>query len=493
MAAPTQHPISAATRALLAAACFLTLAPLCHAQTDVQLPDAARPSPWTSTTATIPATNSITAAGANGPLTINGTSQVAFTAGAQINLEPGFTATAPPGATGITFRAAITPIVMTYTLPSGTVGRAYLTALAAIGGNSPYTWSLASGSLPPGLNLSTSGAIGGTPTAAGVYTPIVKVTGNDGAWSTGQLSVTISPEADFTVSISPQSVSAAPGGTAQYIVTVNPVAGLAQPVTLSPAAPFAPVTSLLWNGYLPGPITVNSPNWSATLTAGISQSAGNGTSWSIQITATSGSSTRQGLATLNITGSPTISVTVTPSSPPNLTAGGSLQFAASVVGTGNTAVTWSRSPAVGTIDSTTGLYAAPASVASSTTVTITATSQADSTKQGFAALTVTPAVPTLSISSSAALPDAPLNSPYSQSLAATGGTPPYSWTVQSWPSSPLPAGLTLTSDGVLSGTPTAAGSNSFTLTVTDSGNPRQNASRLFSTTIEAIFIDQPEA
>jgi pimeloyl-ACP methyl ester carboxylesterase len=81
------------------------------------------------------------------------------------------------------------------------------------------------------------------------------------------------------------------------------------------------------------------------------------------------------------------------------------------------------------------------------------------------------------------LPDAALNSAYEQSLVATGGTPPYNWTVQSSPPSSLPAGLTLSPDGVLSGTPTAEGSYSSTLTVADSGSPQKSASQLFSTAI----------
>src|ERR1035437_3689213 len=79
---------------------------------DLQLPGTADPSPWSSGVRTKQATNSITAAGtANGPLLINGTSQVTFIAGSQINLEPGFTATAVPGSTGTTFHAFIAPVV----------------------------------------------------------------------------------------------------------------------------------------------------------------------------------------------------------------------------------------------------------------------------------------------------------------------------------------------------------------------------------------------
>jgi hypothetical protein len=55
--------------------------------------------------------------------------------------------------------------VTTNSLPTGQVGTAYSTTLAANGGTPPYTWSLASGVLPAGLTLNAAtGSIGGTPT-----------------------------------------------------------------------------------------------------------------------------------------------------------------------------------------------------------------------------------------------------------------------------------------------------------------------------------------
>ena len=61
-------------------------------------------------------------------------------------------------------------------LPAGTTGAAYSQALAASGGTPPYAWTLASGTLPPGVTLSGSGTIAGTPSAAGVFNLTVAVT-----------------------------------------------------------------------------------------------------------------------------------------------------------------------------------------------------------------------------------------------------------------------------------------------------------------------------
>ena len=64
----------------------------------------------------------------------------------------------------------------------------------------------------------------------------------------------------------------------------------------------------------------------------------------------------------------------------------------------------------------------------------------------------------------AALPKAVIGRPYTTTLAGTLGTTPYTWTATG-----LPAGITLTSTGVLSGTSTVAGSYPVTVTLTDSG------------------------
>jgi hypothetical protein len=84
-------------------------------------------------------------------------------------------------------------------------------------------------------------------------------------------------------------------------------------------------------------------------------------------------------------------VNLTPASA-SVVAGATQQFAASVTGTSNTAVSWAgcSGAACGTISSG-GLYNAPAAVPSNATVIVTVTSAADSTKSASADLTITPA------------------------------------------------------------------------------------------------------
>ena len=73
----------------------------------------------------------------------------------------------------------------------------------------------------------------------------------------------------------------------------------------------------------------------------------------------------------------------------------------------------------------------------------------------------------------AAPPAAAVGTAYSDTLTATGGTTPYTWSVNA---GTLPPGITLSSAGVLSGTPTTAGSYPFTVNVIDANKGIATAS-----------------
>jgi hypothetical protein len=81
--------------------------------------------------------------------------------------------------------------ISTTSVPNGNVGAAYSSTLAATGGTSPYTWSVSSGALPPGLTLSTTGAISGTPTTSGSYSFAVQVKDSASQTATHTYSTTI--------------------------------------------------------------------------------------------------------------------------------------------------------------------------------------------------------------------------------------------------------------------------------------------------------------
>jgi Putative Ig domain len=87
-----------------------------------------------------------------------------------------------------------------------------------------------------------------------------------------------------------------------------------------------------------------------------------------------------------------------------------------------------------------------------------------------APLSIIIAAPALAIVQAIGLPAGNINQSYSATVTATGGTPPYTWSVTS---GTLPAGLSLdASSGIISGTPTGSGRSTFTIHVHDSqGTP----------------------
>jgi len=82
------------------------------------------------------------------------------------------------------------------------------------------------------------------------------------------------------------------------------------------------------------------------------------------------------------------------------------------------------------------------------------------------------------------LPSGAVGTSYSQTLTASGGVNPYTWSISS---GTLPAGLSLApSTGLVSGTPTTTGMSNFTVMVTDSGSPPQTATAQLSIAIGPI-------
>ncbi len=69
---------------------------------------------------------------------------------------------------------------------------------------------------------------------------------------------------------------------------------------------------------------------------------------------------------------------------------------------------------------------------------------------------------------------------YSESLAATEGTTPYSWSITS---GALPSGLSLNTSGTISGTPSLAGTYDFMVQVRDSSTPQKTATKNLSIVI----------
>ena len=113
-------------------------------------------------------------------------------------------------------------IIITSSLPDGMVGTPYSQILDATGGGGGHTWTRVSGTIPPGLALSPSGAIAGTPAVAGQFTFVVQVsTGSQNA--TASFTITVrAPVA--TVQVTPPAATIAPAAVISLTATLRDVA-----------------------------------------------------------------------------------------------------------------------------------------------------------------------------------------------------------------------------------------------------------------------------
>ena len=92
-------------------------------------------------------------------------------------------------------------------LPTGIVGRRFSgTPATATGGLAPHTWSVASGSIPPGLALNpSSGALVGSPTAAGSFSFSLRVSDADGRTAAADAAITVVGALDLVTSKLPSA------------------------------------------------------------------------------------------------------------------------------------------------------------------------------------------------------------------------------------------------------------------------------------------------
>ena len=359
---------------------------------------------------------------------------------------------------------AATPVLVSGAPSAGTVAVAYSTAFSATGGTAPYTWSVATGTLPAGLTLSTAGVVMGTPTTQGTSTFTVQAQDSLGSIGSGLFSIIISPAANNkTLALSPL-----PGATVgvPYSATVIVTGGTA-PYGCTQTAGSLPVgLTLAANCLVSGtPTTPGTSNFTVKATDSSSPAA-----------STSGPE--------SITVSPAGSLVL--ANPPNGTVG--TPYNGTIGVSGGTApyscaITTGALPAGLTLNAGCVITGTP-TTAGTAMVTVNATDSSSPVKtvSGPVSLSISPSALTLALSG---LPGATVGVPYSATIGVSGGTAPYSC-IQTGGS--LPAGLSLSTACVVSGTPTLAGTASVTVKVTDVSNPVETITAPESITVVAAGI-----
>jgi hypothetical protein len=392
------------------------------------------PYTWTVSVGTLP--TNISLAGTTGVL--SGTaSATAGTSSFTIKVSDrnGQTATE---ATSITIAAG--PALSFATPPSADIHAAYTDTLTASGGTGPYTWSVTgSGTPPAGISLTAStGVLSGTPTATGTANFAIKVTDANGQTATEVTSLTV-------VAVPTLSFAAPPGGEvgASYSDTLTVTGGTA-PFTWSVSAGTLPAGVTLGSstGVLSGtPTTAGAPSFTIAVSDVYSQTATEATS-------------------LTVVAGPTLSFAAPPGGEVSAFYTDTL-----TVNGGTSAFAWSVSagtlPAGLTLASSTGVLSGTPTAAGTSHFTVKVT-DANSQTATEATAVIIVAAAALSFPGP---PSAEINSFYTDTLTTSGGTAPFTWSVSA---GTLPAGITLgASTGVLSGTPTATGTASFTVEVSD--------------------------
>jgi uncharacterized protein (TIGR03437 family) len=324
-------------------------------------------------------------------------------------------------------------------LPEGLVGVAYSFAFAATGGTPPYQWNVTAGQLPPGLTLAAAGTLSGTPTTAGTFNFSVTAAAGNVTSPAKAFAITIVPPLQIT------STSPLPAGLLPQAYTF----------TFGATGGFPPYTWAQTGGALPAGLTLNAANG---VLSGTPASSGQ-FAFDIRVTDSRGNRITRAF-TLNIISPVTITTRAAPDGRVNQPY--SQVFAA----TGGTLpYTWRLTggiPPPGLTFTEAGVLAGTPTGAGPYILTIQVRDAQGATDAVTVSFRIAPAP--LTSGTPALLPQAILNQPYSQTLVAQGGIPPYTWTLAE---GSLPPGLNLTPGGEIRGTPTALGTFDFTVRLTD--------------------------
>jgi hypothetical protein len=341
------------------------------------------------------------------------------------------------GTQTITQVAAVAPIITTTALNTLRVGTAFSQTLAATG-DVPITWTHYAGTIPPGLTLSTAGVLSGTPTTAAAYNFTVEASNAAGADTqvyTGSVLAALAAPIITTPSLNTLRVGVA--FSEQVEATGNPAPTFA---TVSGAVAGLSISS---TGLITGtPTTSGAYNWTvrATNSQGADDQLFTGT-------------------VLAALAAPTWVTSVLPS----MFVG--VPYDETVVANGNPPPTYSlfsgSLPAGLSLASNGNLTGTPTSAVAYSFTLRASNSQGNSDRLFTGNVSNALAAPTIQTT---VLNPMYSGVAFSQQIQHTGNPDP----TLAVSAGTLPAGLSLSTSGLLSGTPTTLGAYSFTVTATNS-------------------------
>lgn len=348
-----------------------------------------------------------------------------------------------------------TPAVLaigTADLPDSTVGVAYSRTLTAVGGRPEFAWLIESGSLPPGLSLAQTGSISGTPSTAGTFNFVVKVTDANSNSATKALTLIVKPAAPLTITL-----NQLPRGSVGTPYSQNIGASGGQ----------TPYTWSIQSGNLPDGLTLNQSG----IISGTPERPVT-TSFVLKLTDAVNASVT---STLSLTINPAVQLlSIETQSLADGVVGLDYSQTLKAVG-GSSPYRWDLKTGKlpdGLLLSEAGVIAGVPTTTGEVSFEVRATDQSGQSIIAALSIDVDPP-PELTILSPSALPVAAVGVPYRFEFKAASGTAPYFWVKKKKAKfGTLPDGITLSGDGILSGTPTTQGLSNFTVLVTDA-NERQ--------------------
>jgi hypothetical protein len=370
--------------------------------------------------------------------------------------------------TGPTYTLTINCQTITVTNPavsSGTAGTAFSQTFTQSGSIGTTTFSLASGTLPSGLTLSSAGVLSGTPTQTGSFPITVKATDSNGCSGTGPT---------YTLVIACQTI------TVTNPAVTSGTAGSAFSQTFTQSGGIGATTFSLASGTLPSGLTLASNG----VLSGTPAQTG---TFPITVKGTDSNGCSGTGATYTLTiACQTITVTNPAVSTGTAATPFSQMFTQSgAIGSSTFSLASGTLPSGLTL-STAGVLSGSPTQTGSFPITVKVTDANGCTGTG-ATYTLVIACQTITVTNPV-VTTGTVGTPFSQTFTQSGAAGTATFTT----SSQLPAGLTLSTAGVLSGTPTQTGTFPIVVTVTDSnGCTGTGATYTLTINCQTITVTNP--